>query len=173
MRRPWTGSALAAVRLDRGLLPGMIERGDGAIVHVASMHHPHHLTHLPPTGGIAMPENQTSNPIALDELPEVLTRYLNAHRDHDTATALTTFTDGATVIDDGNSYSGTAAIRKWLNRTSTEYTYTTELTGAHRTDQTHYTAANRLEGNFPGGIVDLRYQFTLRDSLIGHLVIEP
>ena len=120
-----------------------------------------------------MPKNQTSNPIALDELPAVVTRYLNAHRDHDTAAALATFTDGATVIDDGNTHSGTAAIEKWLNRSSTEYTYTTELTGAYRTDQTHYTAANRLEGNFPGGIVDLRYQFALRDSLIERLVIEP
>ncbi|MFJ4920359.1 SDR family oxidoreductase [Streptomyces sp. NPDC088725] len=30
---------LAAVRLDRGLLPGMIERGKGAIVHVTSIQH--------------------------------------------------------------------------------------------------------------------------------------
>jgi|SRR5882672_9075013 len=120
-----------------------------------------------------MPENQTSNPVALDELPAVLTRYLNAHRAHDTTTALTTFTDDATVIDDGNVHSGTAAVEKWLNRSSTEYTYTTELTGAHRADETHYTATNRLEGNFPGGIVDLRYQFALRDGLIERLVIEP
>lgn len=120
-----------------------------------------------------MPENQTSNPIALDELPAVVTRYLNAHRAHDTTAALATFTGDATVIDDGNSYTGTAAIEKWLNRSSTEYTYTIELTGARRPDETHYTATNRLEGNFPGGIVNLRYQFALRDGLIERLVIEP
>jgi NAD(P)-dependent dehydrogenase (short-subunit alcohol dehydrogenase family) len=30
---------LAAVRLDRGLIPGMIERGHGAVVHVSSISH--------------------------------------------------------------------------------------------------------------------------------------
>lgn len=33
------GNLLAAVRLDRGLLPGMIEAGKGAIVHVTSIQH--------------------------------------------------------------------------------------------------------------------------------------
>jgi len=28
---------MAAVRLDRGLLPGMIERGSGVIIHVSSI----------------------------------------------------------------------------------------------------------------------------------------
>jgi ketosteroid isomerase-like protein len=120
-----------------------------------------------------MPENQTSKPIALDELPDVVTSYLSAHRAHDTAAALAAFTDDATVIDAGNTYNGTAAIKNWLNRSSTEFTYTVELTAAHKTDATRYTATNRLEGNFPGGIVDLRYQFALRDGLIERLVIEP
>ena len=117
-----------------------------------------------------MTENQ---PIAPDELPDTVTRYLSAHRAHDTAAALSAFTDDATVTDDGNTHNGTPAIENWLNRSSTEYTYTVELTAAHKTDATRYTATNRLEGNFPGGIVDLRYQFTLRDGHIEHLVIEP
>jgi ketosteroid isomerase-like protein len=117
-----------------------------------------------------MTENQ---PIAPDELPDTVTRYLSAHRAHDTAAAISEFTNDATVIDDGNTYNGAPAVENWLNRSSTEYTYTVELTGAHKADTTHYTATNRLEGNFPGGIVDLHYKFSLCDGRIEHLVITP
>ncbi|MFG2376848.1 nuclear transport factor 2 family protein [Streptomyces sp. NPDC048504] len=111
--------------------------------------------------------------IAPDDLPEVITRYLAAHRAHDTTTAVTKFTDDATVIDDGNTYRGSAAIERWLDRAATEYTYTIELTHAQETDTAHYIATHHLEGNFPGGTIDLHYRFTLRDDLIEHLVIEP
>ncbi|MGW7639303.1 nuclear transport factor 2 family protein [Streptomyces decoyicus] len=113
---------------------------------------------------------RTSTP---DALPEVITRYLTAHRAHDTATAITAFTREATVIDDGNTYEGTEAIEGWLDRSATEFTYTIHLTDAQQTDATRYIATHHLEGNFPGGAIDLRYQFTLRDGLIERLVIEP
>ena len=32
---------------------------------------------------------------------------------------------------------------------------------------------NHLEGDFPGGVVNLRYQFTVVDDLITELVIAP
>ncbi|WP_030973392.1 nuclear transport factor 2 family protein [Streptomyces sp. NRRL S-1824] len=108
-----------------------------------------------------------------DVLPGVVTEYLTAHRERDAATAITAFTHDATVTDDGKTYTGAAAIESWLNRSASEYTYTTVLTGVHSIDASHYTAAHRLEGDFPGGVVDLRYQFTLRDGRIQRLVIEP
>lgn len=119
-----------------------------------------------------MPDNQPRT-ITPDTLPEVITRYLTAHRAHDTATAIAAFTREATVIDDGKTYEGADAIRDWLDRAAGEYTYTVSLTAAEQTDATHYTATNHLEGNFPGGTVDLRYQFTLGDGFIERLVIEP
>lgn len=36
----------------------------------------------------------------------------------------------------------------------------------------YYVAVQHLEGDFPGGTVDLRYRFTLRDGLIAGLAIE-
>ncbi|MEV6734136.1 MULTISPECIES: nuclear transport factor 2 family protein [unclassified Streptomyces] len=108
-----------------------------------------------------------------DLLPEVITHYLKAHRAHDAAAAITAFTGGATVIDDGATYEGTEAIGEWLGRSVTEFTYTIHLTDAQQTDATHYIATHHLEGNFPGGTIDLRYRFTLRDDLIEQLVIEP
>ncbi|MER6959688.1 nuclear transport factor 2 family protein [Streptomyces sp. NPDC000618] len=111
--------------------------------------------------------------ITPDALPEVITRYLGAHQAHDTTAAVRAFAGDATVIDDGNTYRGVAAIERWLGRSATEFTYTVHLTGAQQTDTDHYTATHHLEGDFPGGAVDLRYQFTLRDGLIEQLVIRP
>ncbi|MER5807474.1 nuclear transport factor 2 family protein [Streptomyces sp. NPDC002033] len=119
-----------------------------------------------------MHDNQPRT-ITPDTLPEVITRYLTAHRAHDTATAIAAFTREATVIDDGNTYEGTKAIEGWLGRSATEFTYTIHLANAQQTDATHYTATHHLEGNFPGGTIDLRYQFALRGNLIERLVIEP
>ncbi|MDH6126056.1 nuclear transport factor 2 family protein [Kitasatospora sp. GP82] len=122
-----------------------------------------------------MTEHQATQdrPIDPTALPDVITHYLNAHRAHDTAAALTAFTSQATVTDDGTTYNGPAAIKEWLTRSAGEYTYTIELTRAQQTDATRYTAVHHLEGNFPGGAVDLRYQFTLHEGSIERLVIEP
>ncbi|MBC6460578.1 nuclear transport factor 2 family protein [Actinomadura sp. HBU206391] len=110
---------------------------------------------------------------ARTEPPETITRYLNAHRARHTDIAIGTFADDATVIDDGNTYTGSAAIREWLAHAANEYTYTVELTGAERVDDATFVVTNHLEGDFPGGVVDLRYRFTLRDGLIERLTIEP
>jgi hypothetical protein len=106
-------------------------------------------------------------------LPEPITRYLTAHRDHDTATAIGTFAADAVVTDDGSSFTGTARVERWLDRSSTEYTYSIELTAAHQVDDARYTVVNHLAGDFPGGQVDLRYRFTICDGLIVELAIEP
>jgi ketosteroid isomerase-like protein len=118
----------------------------------------------------------TSDPvpeISPDQLPEAITTYLSAHRARDLDTAVGLYTDDATVIDEGNSYHGRGQIRDWLQRSAGEYTYTMELTGAQKVDDENYTATHRLEGDFPGGIVDLRFRFTLRDGSISRLIIEP
>ncbi|MEV7323443.1 nuclear transport factor 2 family protein [Streptomyces sp. NPDC093970] len=119
-----------------------------------------------------MPTGQPQH-IAPDALPEVVTRYLDAHRVRDTPGALAAFHPDATVTDDGRTYRGAAAIESWLTRAAGEYTYTSELTAALKADQDHYVATHHLEGDFPGGVVDLHYRFALRDGRIETLVIEP
>ncbi|MFC4610336.1 nuclear transport factor 2 family protein [Streptomyces maoxianensis] len=114
-------------------------------------------------------------PSAIDPaaLPDAVTRYLDAHRAHDTVSAVAAFTGDASVVDEGRTYEGADVIEKWLNRSASEYTYTIRLTGAQQTDGTHFIATQHLEGDFPGGVVDLHYRFTLRDGRIERLVIEP
>jgi ketosteroid isomerase-like protein len=110
--------------------------------------------------------------IDLTELPRTIADYLAAHRARDTDTAISYFTSDAAVTDDGKTYHGTAGIHTWLDRSAREYTYTIELTGAEKIDDEHYTAINHLEGDFPGGVVDLHFRFTLHDGRIARLVIE-
>src|SRR6266571_4435104 len=90
-------------------------------------------------------------------LPRAVVSYLNAHRLRDAATAIQAFAPrGASVTDDGKTHAGLRAIRRWLDHSSTEFTYTTDLVGSERIDDDHFVAVNHLEGNFPAGLVDLR-----------------
>ncbi len=106
-------------------------------------------------------------------LPAVVTTYLTAHQARDVATAITRFTDDAAVTDEGHTFRGREAIGTWLGSAGSEYTFTTEFTGATSTDPAHVDVVQRLEGNFPGGVADLHYRFTLDGDAISRLVIEP
>ena len=111
--------------------------------------------------------------ISWDELPAVITTYVSAHRAHDVATAMTTFTVDAVVTDEGHTHCGRQEIAAWLDSAGSEYTFTTEFTGATRSGETDVEVVQHLEGDFPGGVADLRYGFELSGALISRLVIEP
>jgi ketosteroid isomerase-like protein len=111
--------------------------------------------------------------ITPDEMPAVITDYLAAHRARALDAAIAHYTADAVVSDEGHDYHGPGEIRTWLARSASEYTYTIELTAAARADDQHFDAVHHLEGNFPGGVADLHFRFTLRGTLISRLVIEP
>jgi ketosteroid isomerase-like protein len=105
-------------------------------------------------------------------LPAVIIRYLAAHNARDLDPAMACYTEDAVAVDDGHTYHGRAEIRAWLAR-ATAVKYTTTLLSTHRVDDEHHEAVQHLEGDFPGGVVDLRFRFTLRDDRISELVIAP
>jgi hypothetical protein len=107
------------------------------------------------------------------DVPEVVRRYQQAHDRHDVDGALSAFASDAKVVDDGHEFVGADAIRNWLTTTSSEYTYTRTLVNANATTADTWLVVNHLEGDFPGGVVDLRYQFVLVGDLIAELVIAP
>jgi ketosteroid isomerase-like protein len=111
--------------------------------------------------------------IPVSQLPESISRYLVAHQARDLDVAIGYYTEDAVVVDEGNTYRGPQQIRDWLATAATEYTYTVELTGARRIDEDHYVAIHHLEGDFPGGVVDLQFTFALHDGQISALTIEP
>jgi ketosteroid isomerase-like protein len=115
---------------------------------------------------------QTSE-IAPGGLPSVITAYLVAHQARDLDSAVAHYTADAVVTDEGHQYHGPGEISAWLSRSASEYTYTSTLTAAYRLDDDHFDAVHHLEGDFPGGVVDLHFRFALRDGRITRLVIEP
>ncbi|MGY1690628.1 nuclear transport factor 2 family protein [Geodermatophilus sp. SYSU D01105] len=107
------------------------------------------------------------------QLPAVIRGYLAAHVARDADAALRAFTPTAVVVDDGTAHRGTEEVHGFLSRAGVEFSYTTTLVAAERIDDAHWVAVNRLEGDFPGGVVDLRYRFALDGDLIAELVIAP
>ena len=107
------------------------------------------------------------------DVPAVIDRYLRAHDRRDTDAALSTFAADATVVDDGRRHAGPDRIRDWLANASTEFSYTRTFTGADAVDADTWLVTNRLEGDFPGGVVDLGYQFRLAGDAIAELLIAP
>jgi uncharacterized protein (TIGR02246 family) len=103
--------------------------------------------------------------------PAVITRYFAAQAARDFDTLVTLFADDAIVIDEGKSRRGTKEIRAWRENVASVYEYTTDLVGVETTDEGEYVARAHLEGNFPGGTVDLRYRFTVDGDSIRRLEI--
>jgi hypothetical protein len=80
------------------------------------------------------------------------------------------FTGQAVVKDEGRTYIGHAAIRKWKAESSAKYNYTSEPIAVE--DQNSKTiVTSHLVGDFPGSPVDLRYFFVLEGDKIGSLEI--
>jgi ketosteroid isomerase-like protein len=106
-------------------------------------------------------------------LPEVVSRYQDAHDRRDTDVALSAFTPDAKVVDDGHEFHGSDEIRKWRATAAREFTFTRRFVSAEVIDAHTWVVVNHLEGDFPGGEVDLRYWFVLTGNLVSELVIAP
>ncbi|MPY30179.1 nuclear transport factor 2 family protein [Streptomyces adustus] len=120
-----------------------------------------------------MSESSSSTPVEHDGLPEVIRRYLTVHNRGDASASASLMTPDAHVTDDGKTYGGLPAIERWLDRAASEYTYATTCLGAAQDGPDRWTVTQRLDGDFPGGTIDLRYAFTLDGGLISRLVIAP
>src|SRR5262249_10221035 len=106
-------------------------------------------------------------------VPEVIRQYFSAQDRGESDAAVSAFAPESRVFDDGQEYLGHAAIHDWLARASTQFTYTRTFIEAVAEQPDVWLVRNRLEGNFPGGVVDLDYRFRLVGGLIADLVIQP
>lgn len=102
-------------------------------------------------------------------LPKPIDAYFTADRGDSDAVAQC-FTDDATVIDEGQTYNGLAAIKQWKTDSSKKYTYTSEPFRSEEQDG-KTVVTSRLTGNFPGSPVDLRFFFGLEVDKIAYLEI--
>lgn len=107
-----------------------------------------------------------------ETLPDTVKTFMTALDAREVSQVLATLTADAVVTDEGHDYTGTDEIGTWVATAAAEYTYTTEFTGASATDA-GLVVMQHLEGDFPGGVADLYYRFTLEGESISRVVIEP
>jgi uncharacterized protein (TIGR02246 family) len=106
-------------------------------------------------------------------VPELITRYFEADARRDTDALVALFADDAVVVDEGRTWRGTSEIRAWRDGVASAYQYTTEVLGVDAAGGENYVARAHLEGNFPGGTVDLQHRFTVDGDRIHRLEIAP
>lgn len=105
------------------------------------------------------------------KLPNPVAAYFTAD-EADSEAVSRCFTDHAAVKDEGHTYNGRAAIKKWKEDASAKYEYTSEpLTCEPKDGKIVVTC--RLTGNFPGSSVELRFFFELAGEKIACLEIMP
>lgn len=112
-----------------------------------------------------------TTPVDPSELPPTIRTFLAAHAAREAEAAARAFAGHAVVVDQDETYAGEREVLRFLQGAGSEFTYTTELLTAGRTDETHWEVVNRIEGDFPGNVADLTYRFTLDGNLISELTI--
>ena len=105
------------------------------------------------------------------DLPNPIAAYFIADKGEREAVSRC-FAENAVVRDEGHTYKGRAAIKKWKMDTSAKYEYTSETFACEQKDG-KTVVTSRLTGNFPGSPVDLRYFFEFEGDKIASLEIIP
>jgi len=106
-------------------------------------------------------------------LPDSITEYFDLMEGSDKTRTIRVFAPDAQVTDDGHRYRGHDEILAWLSSVASEYVTTARQLSTAATD-TGAIVVVRLEGNFPGGRVDLTHSFDLTLSgAIDRLAIAP
>ena len=105
------------------------------------------------------------------DLPKSIAAYFAADK-RDAEAVAQCFTESAIVKDEGHTYQGRAAIKKWKADASAKYQYTCEPFACEQKDG-KVVVTSRLTGNFPGSPVNLRFFFELEGDKISFLEIIP
>lgn len=104
-------------------------------------------------------------------LPSPIAAYFAADTKNGPAVARC-FLQAGVVTDEGQTYVGRNAIEAWKTAVSGQFSYSTDPISFEK--QGHkFIVVGRVTANFPGSPVDLRYTFTLQDSMIASLEITP
>ncbi|WP_030453398.1 nuclear transport factor 2 family protein [Herbidospora cretacea] len=101
-------------------------------------------------------------------LPKAVENFIAATNAHDANALNTVFGDGATVRDDGTTYTGGAEIREWIQG---------HLINPKIVITPTSFAGDRLvafgDGDFPGGPLSFAFVFGIKDDQITDLTIDP
>jgi hypothetical protein len=112
-----------------------------------------------------------------EPLPTIVAEYLAASDANDVDAIVARFTEDAVVVDEGKQWHGRTGVRQWRDGVARIYEYTVEPIGAAALGEVNgverHDVFTHLEGNFPGGTVDLTNRFGLSSGRIASLEIVP
>ncbi len=106
-----------------------------------------------------------------DTRPAVIDRYFIVAAERDTDAFMALFSDDADVVEAGRRHRGSDAIRTWRDGVASPHDYTTTITATTVLGDHGHRVDARLDGNVPGGTVDLAYRFTTDEDRITRLQI--
>jgi ketosteroid isomerase-like protein len=105
------------------------------------------------------------------ELSPAIDHYFELMGGADKTRTIDVFTGDAVVLDDGRTYTGRDEILGWLGGAASEFSYTSTRLSAEQTGDEAIVVV-LLDGDFPGGRLELRYRFALDSAgLISRLSI--
>jgi uncharacterized protein (TIGR02246 family) len=104
-----------------------------------------------------------------NSVPDVINRYIAALNGRDPVELLALFTPDAVVVDEGETWRGTSEISTWVADIAFRFHYNAEVLRVETTGDGNYVARVCLEGNFPGGTVELNARFDVDEGRIRRL----
>lgn len=97
------------------------------------------------------------------ELPAAVDGFVDGWQSADADKVEALFTEDAVVTDEGHTHRGKDEIRSWVRNSINLFSTTLTFLGRREVDGM-IGVSYRLEGDFPGGVVELEYQFRLDDE---------
>lgn len=98
-----------------------------------------------------------------NELPAAVHGFVDGWQGREAGKVEALFAENAVVTDQGETHRGLDEIRTWINEAINLFTTTLTFLDA-REVAGMVGASYRLEGDFPGGVAELEYQFHLNDD---------
>lgn len=103
-------------------------------------------------------------------MPAPVSAYFAAANAHDADRIAACFAENAVVHDERGDIVGREAIRAWADATGRKYRHTAEIVSVEESGGGTIVTA-RIEGDFPGSPIHLRFSFNLANGAIGGLEI--
>ena len=97
------------------------------------------------------------------DLPAAVHGFVDGWQGRDAGKVEGLFATDAVVTDEGHTYRGHDQINGWIRNSINLFSTTLTFLGAREIDGM-VGASYRLQGDFPGGVVALEYQFQLNEN---------
>lgn len=120
----------------------------------------------------SLPTESLPTSSGLINLPKPVAAYFRAEQEKNAEAVSRCFTADALVTDEGHTYHGVSEIQAWIAESFSKFDFTNHPFAVEEKEG-KILVTSRLEGNFPGSPIDLKFIFQLSDDKITTLETTP